>query len=254
MKYIFALCLMIISLGWSQPPPAYLTILSQPEQVRVRLDSVIIGTTPLHRLKITPGNHTIEALSPYDGLWNITNITRTFAVKSGSDTTIHIRFQRPVIINSIPYDARLIRNNLILGLTPLTLPFEENRGKEFLLEKDGYRSFRFVLEKPRNYLFELEPVQPEISAEERGSFTYSLLHTRLKSKFLFLTGTVVTHWLAFYFKNVADENYEKYARTADPQLMKKYWDETRKYDRLSDITLGISYAFLSGLIYTVLWR
>jgi len=254
MKYLYTVLLLLISLGWSQPPPAYLTILSQPEQVQVRLDLVIIGTTPIHRLKISPGAHSIEALSPYDGLWNIANITKSFAVKSGSDTTIHIRFQRPVAINSIPYAARLIRNDLILGLTPLMIPFDDNRGKEFLLEKEGYRSFRFVLEKPKNYLFELQPIQPEIAVEERPSFTYSLLHTRLKSKFIFLTGTVATHWLAFYFKNVADENYDKYARTADPRLMKKYWDETRKYDRLSDITLGISYALLSGLIYTVLWR
>jgi hypothetical protein len=76
----------------------------------------------------------------------------------------------------------------------------------------------------------------------------------MKSKFIFLSGTVVTHWLAFYFKNLADNNFEKYQNTANPALMEKYWDNTQKYDRWSDITLGVSYAFLGGLIYTVLWR
>ena len=254
MKYLLITILLLVALGWSHPATAYLTVLTQPEHVQIRLDSVTIGIAPLHRLEISPGVHTIEALSPYDGIWNIANIVRSFTLKNGSDTTIYIRFQQPVVINSIPYHARLVRDEAILGFTPLTIPFEDNRGKEFLLEKEGYRSFRFVLEKPKSYLFELQPLQPEITVGERSSFTYTLFHTRLKSKFIFLTGTVASHWLAFYFKNVADENYDKYAHTADPQLMKKYWDETRKYDRMSDIALGVSYAFLSGLIYTVLWR
>ena len=240
--------------GWSLENNARLTVYSTPEKVQVRLDSVIIGSTPLINFFISEGDHRLELLSPYDGLWNTSNIVQNFTIKSGHDTTLHVRFQKKVKINSIPYHARLMQNNILLGKTPLSISFVENRGKEFSLEKKGYKSFRFVLEKPQSQLFTLEPIGADILHGEQNSFTYSLFHTRLKSKFLLLTGTVITHWFAFYFKNVADDNFEKYERTGNQYLMSKYWDKTQRYDRYSDISLGVSYIFLSGLIYTVLWR
>jgi hypothetical protein len=214
------------------------------------LDSVLIGSTPFKNLELSPGSHHIEALSPYSGLWNATNITQNFVLKAGQDTTIKIRFQNKIKINSVPYHARLILQNNVLGFTPLDIPFEENKGQTFTLEKAGFHSFRFVLEEPKSHLFTLEPI--DLSEKESNSFGYSLLHKKLKNKFLFLSGTVASHWLAFYFKNIADNKYKKYKSTADPVLMDKYWHDTQKFDRYSDISLGVSYALLSGLIYTVL--
>jgi len=244
---------MIIS-GLSKADQSYLTVYSSPNDVEIRLDSVLVGSTPLDKIEIAPGKHRLEALSPYSGLWNMTNIVKEFEIKAGQDTAIHIRFEKQVQINSIPYGAQLMFQNRSIGATPVSVPFEPNKGKEFRLEKPGYRTQQFVLKKPEPYIITLEPLNMELVEETNHSFSHALFHTRLKSKFLFLTGTVVTHWLSFYFKNVADDNYNKYAQTGDPHLMNKYWDKTQKYDRLSDITLGVSYAFLSGLIYTVLWR
>ncbi len=250
---IFIILCAALSLGFSRDHAGRLTIHSVPENVEVRIDSVLFGTTPLEQIELAPGPHLIEGLSPEAGVWNSENVVRTIDIRAGSDTTIELRFQKHVKINSIPYHAKLTLNNKILGFTPLSIPFGENRGKEFRMEKNGYNSLAFVLKNSRPHLFELQPID---MAENKPDlpFGYSLVHTRLKTKFLFLTGTVVTHWLSFYFKNVADDSYEKYSQTVDPRQMNKYWDKTRKYDRYSDITLGVSYALLSGLIYTVLWR
>ncbi len=250
---VFLILLLFLFAG-AQEEPAHLSVYSVPSNVQIRLDSVIIGSTPLENLKLGPGPHRLEALSPFSGIWNMTNLMQTFTLYSNQDTTIHVRFQKEVSINSIPYNARLILKNRMLGRTPLTIPFDENQGKTFRLEKPGYRSQEFRLQKQQPYLFELEPLDLNITKEEDTSFGYALFHTRLKSKFIFLTSTVVTHWLAFYLKNVADDNYSKYRQTTNPKLIDQYWNNTKKYDRLSDISLGVSYAFLSGLIYTVLWR
>jgi hypothetical protein len=255
MRYFILIIFAGFMSAFAQEKPAKISIYSTPNHIEVRLDSLIIGSTPITNFEVRPGEHHLEGLTPLEGLWNLNNIGEDFSIKSGQDTVFHIKFLESVKINSVPYHAELIRDNRVLGLTPLYIPFDKNKGKELLLEKKGYRSFRFVLEKKKSQLYELEKIgNNELTEVERRSFTHALFHTRLKSKFLFLTGTVLTHWLAFYFKNLADDNFEKYESTANQQQMNKYWDNTQKFDRYSDISLGVSYALLTGLIYTVVRR
>ncbi len=254
MKNLFIIFTLIFCISaFAQSNSSLISIHSSPDSMNIRLDSVLIGRTPLERIEVKPGLHRLEAISPYPGLWNSTNQVIQFSVSAGSDTTISIKMMQPVKINSIPYHAELLQDYSSLGLTPITLMFEDYRGKEFRLEKDGFESKTFTLSEARPYLFKLEPMKLAQTDEESGSFLHSMFHTKMKSKFLLLTGTVVTNWLAFYLKNLADDNYEKYRTTGNPQLMNSYWDKTQKYDRLSDISIGVSYAFLGGLIFTVIW-
>ncbi|MFZ0391222.1 MAG: PEGA domain-containing protein [Calditrichia bacterium] len=246
------ICLTVLTA--SAEDMAVITLNTTPPGVRVRLDSVLVGTSPLRQYPVQPGNHRLEVLSPFTGLWNIQNIVKEFSIKSGHDTTIHIRFPHPVKINSVPYNASLMHNHSELGRTPLTIPFENNQGKEFRLEKKGYQSRQFTLNSHSPVLLTLQPLDPDIATDKSANFTHKLMHTKLRTKFLFLTGTVATHWLAFYIKNVADDKYNRYSATSNPALMNKYWDETRKFDRYSDITLGVSYVLLSGLLYTLFFN
>jgi len=252
--FIIFLILSFSMICMAQEKKATLTIESIPDKVQVRINSVLVGTTPIKNYEVDAGYITIESISNEAGVWNNNNIVQEIFTIPGQDTTLVIVFPKMIKVNSIPFHAKLLVNNQILGLTPMSVDFNQYRGKEFLLEKSGYKSFRFILEKQSSQLYTLEPLDLASRDEESSSFTYGLLHSRMKTKFLFLTGTVVTHWLAFYFKNLADDNFEKYSTTGNPALMQKYWDNTQKYDRFSDISLGISYAFLGGLIYTVLWR
>lgn len=255
MKFFTIYYLMLITAAVSAGEhAAQISIYAKPKNALIRLDSVIIGHTPLTRLMVKPGTHRVEALAPDDGLWNESNQVKIFTLKAGQDTILQFRFQRTVSINTIPYQAHLFWENQNLGSTPLFLPFEENRGKKFRLEKNGYYSLTFTLKNPQPYLFQLKPLELSQTEDEHPSFTRTLFHKRLKSKVLLLGGSVIAHWLAFYLKNVADDNYNRYVSASDPRLINKYWNNTQKYDRYSDISLGISYAFLGGLIYTVVLR
>jgi len=248
------LILSVFLICHAQEKKTILTIESIPDQVQIRINSVLVGNTPITNYEVNSGYITIEAISNQAGIWNNHNIVQEIFTTPGQDTTIIIQFPKMIKINSVPFHAKLLVNNQSIGLTPVSVDFNQYRGKEFLLEKTGYKSFRFILQNQTSQLYTLEPLDLATIDEENSSFTYGLFHSRMKTKFLFLTGTVVTHWLAFYFKNLADDNFEKYSTTGNPALMQKYWDNTQKYDRWSDITLGVSYAFLGGLIYTVLWR
>jgi hypothetical protein len=255
MKILILLTILLTLIkAYAQENNAIITIYSTPDQIQVRVNSVLVGTTPITNYEVEAGYISIEAISNETGIWNNHNIIQEFFITAGQDTTIHLRIPKMVKINSIPFHAKLIVNEQYLGLTPVSVEFNRYRGKEFLIEKENYKSFRFYLEDPSSHLYTLEPLDISALEEENTSFTYGLFHSKMKTKFLFLTGTVVTHWLAFYFKNLADSNFEKYTNTGNPALMEKYWSNTQKYDRWSDVTLGVSYAFLGGLIYTVLWR
>lgn len=251
---ILLIILATVLMGNAQKNNAKITIHSIPDQVQIRVNSVIVGITPIIDYEVESGYISIEAISNETGIWNNHNIVQEIFVTPGQDTTIQIKFPKMVKINSIPFHAKLMVNDQFMGLTPISVEFDRYRGKEFLIEKTNYNSFRFFLENPNSQLYTLEPLDISALEAENISFTYGLFHSNMKSKFLFLSGTVVTHWLAFYFKNLADSNFDKYTNTANPALMQKYWNNTQKYDRWSDITLGVSYAFLGGLIYTVLWR
>lgn len=253
-SFILILLGAVSLLAQAQSPAAYLTLHSDPPGVEIRLDSLFLGKTPLYRVAISPGAHLVEALSPYPGIWDYANIRRTVNLIPGQDTTLSFRFQHFSIINSVPYHARLRAANRVVGLTPIELPFESNRGRAFLLTKSGFESLSITLRKPGPQLYKLSPIAPQISELQESSFTYAVLHTNLRTKFLFLTGSLTAHWLAFYFKNIADDNYDRYLHTSDMALIRKYWDDTRKFDRFSDISLGVSYVLLTGLIYTVIWH
>lgn len=248
--FIFQLSYLVVC--WSQSESAHLSVFSTPQNITVRLNSIILGTTPLQDIYVEPGKYQIEAIVTKPGIWYNHNIVKEIQLRAGQDTTIYFQIPSLVKINSIPFHARLLQENHFIGLTPLFIDFNQFQGKELSLEKTGFKSVRFVLSSDRPQVYTLDPIVLAVSSEEHHSFLNSLFRSRLKTKFILLGGTVASHWLAFYFKNLADVNYNSYLKTGNPQQMQKYWDNTQKYDRWSDISIAVSYTFLGGLIYTVL--
>ncbi len=232
-----------------------LTVTSQPSNCWVRIDSVLVGRTPIESFELSPGEHLVQVYPPQTGLWNLQEHVSRVIIHSGQEVRVHARFSTPVLINSVPYGAELFQDTTRLGLTPLYVPFEEYRGKLFRLVKEGYRPYEFRLTERKPLLARLQKAEPEaVSSPSRGKLLGFISRRNLKSKFSLLALTVATHWASFYFKNVADSNFDKYKRTADPHLRQRYWDNTRKYDRFSAIALGASFVSLGGLIYMVIWK
>ncbi len=231
-----------------------LTVMSEPEQCWVRIDSVLVGKTPLENLELHVGDHTVTIYPPQKGLWNIEEKTYHISISKESPANLNAIFSNPVYINTMPFGATLFSDTTNYGNTPLYLPFEKNKGKSFRLVKNGYKPYEFRLTTPASILAELEQ-DANYSEEKAKPQLLGLIPRRhVKSKFTLLAVSVATHWASFYFKNRANNNFEKYEASSDPVQTEKFWNSTKKYDRLSDITLGISYASLAGLIYMVIWK
>ena len=75
-----------------------------------------------------------------------------------------------------------------------------------------------------------------------------------RTKLALLAVSVSTQWLGFYFQNEADKNFDRYEAAADPAKAAEYWDNTRRNDRFTTVSLSVSYAALAGLIYYVVWK
>lgn len=232
-----------------------ISITSSPLESWVRVDSILVGITPIKDIQVQIGLHTIDIAPPKGGVWNYEDKHLEVFIREDQDTTLNINFSKPVFINSNPYGAHLKSEQNYIGITPLYLPFENNKGYSFEIIKEGYEPYQFILETPDPILAKLRKSEGYIEQQKKKPQLFGLLPRKhVKSKFTLLALTVATHWASFYLKNVADEKYDKYLQTADPQLMDKYWNETRKYDHISEITLGVSYTALAGLIYLVIWK
>ena len=230
------------------------TILSNPPNCWIRIDSVLVGRTPLYQFSLSTGKHVVQIYPNQSGIWNVEEKIFHITLSANQDTTLTATFSRPVFINSVPFGATLLQDSSRIGVTPLYIPFEENKGKRFELRKSGYIPYFFTLDTVRSIFVTLRQQQDFVEEPQKPQLLGFIPKRRLKSKFTLLAVTVAAHWASFYFKNEADDNFEKYNRTADPRLMDKYWSRTKKYDRLSAISLGVSYASLAGLIYMVIWK
>ena len=253
MKALLILLILLAGCVYATNGDSHINVYSKHEGVGIRIDSIWIGKTPIHNYPISSGKHTVEAINAEPGIWQNANYMAEVNIPSRRDTTIWVKFEKWVKINSIPYHAQLFYENNLMGKTPINISFQENQGKLFRLEKQGFETTEFTLSSDEPYTIKMHPLNIN-PAESEQSFFYSMVHNRFKLKMLLITGSVVTHWMAFALKNVADDNINKYHKTTNPAEMEKYWNETRRYDRYSEISLGVSYAFLSGLIYTVMRR
>lgn len=228
-----------------------ISVYSQPTGSSVRLDSLLIGKTPLENYKVSPGYHQVVVSPPQSGIWNFEDKSYKIFVEKNEEKSLTVTFFKPVFINSIPYGAHLKSENDHIGVTPVYLPFEVNRGKHFQLVKEGYEPYEFTLKKPEPIIARLvkkegasEVKKPELFGLEKKKYT--------TAKFVLLATTITAHWASFYFKNKADDEFAKYLVTADPQQMEKHLSNTRRYDRFSEIALGTSFASLAGLVYMVI--
>ncbi len=231
-----------------------ISIISEPEGCWVRIDSVLVGKTPIASLELDVGEHLVEVFPPEKGVWNIEERIYHSNIEAYRETSINVVFSSPVFVNSVPYGATLLSDTTIFGVTPLYIAFEDNQGKLFRLEKMGYKPYEFLLKENQSILARLEKGDDYVEDIPNEQLLGFVSKRHLKSKFSLLALTVATHWASFYFKNKADDAHDDYLAASNPQQKQNAQDRTQRFDTLSTITLGTSFVSLAGLIYMVIWK
>lgn len=74
------------------------------------------------------------------------------------------------------------------------------------------------------------------------------VHTIKRRHIWLFGGIVATSWGSFWLRQKANDYYDKYAVSKTQKDIRKYWDKTRKYDTMANISLGISAILFAYLV------
>lgn len=250
---IFALVLVFASNIFPQQGKGFIKIISEKAGVEVFLDSIKIGTTPLSVISVNSGKHILFAPNPNRFLWGQVDFTRQIDIHPKDTMTVQLKFPTVLVFRSIPDGAEIYLKDKLIGNTPLYFFENVEPGTEFIIKKKYYYPETVTYNENSSAFFD---VRLNLNEDEYRNFQFSLL--RLKKKKNFYKNTTYSLWTvslisglgSIYFKQIANQNYHDYLHSASLNKMEKYYNNSLKFDNLSNIGIGIFQATLFLSFYT----
>jgi len=217
------------------------------EGVKVFVDTIYIGTTPIENFIVTNGIHLVRYIHPDNMNWLYPAVVETVVINSREHIDKMVDFSHRCIVRSEPYGACVQYRDSILGTTPLILSVTS----EIYLIKLSKRGFKDEITplsiSGGEISVKLEPV--EGSEVSQTSFLATKKQLEFSSSAYIATGAaVLSGATAAYFKIRADRFYEDYRRTNSGTTL----DKVRRLDTISGISLAATEISLFILSYYLL--
>lgn len=226
----------------TQTGNAFLQIQCEQTGVEIVIDRKSRGKTPLPILSITPGNHSITALNPRRFLWGQFDWHKEISLAPAETLQIKIEFPEVITIRSYPDEAEVFLNDEFIGETPLYFTKRLTPGTKFTLRKKNYfpETITFDGRYPAFYNIRLTRNEQEY---QRQLFMQNLerkKHARYRrASYGLWAASLFSGLTSIYFKQEANKNYKNYQNSASLIKMNQYFDNSLKYDNISNISLGI---------------
>ena len=223
----------------------FVTVRSLPSGAHVFVDSVFSGVTPLERLQLPAGDHELRVFYPSPFDWNAFVQQKSLRLEGGVEIESSFEFGSLLTFHSVPSGATVLFEGSELGRTPLFYRSNAAMRGSITISKENYQSVTFMI-PDRPSIVRLDPlgdlhlpltVEYPSAAPPRTWMTISSA-----------AGMVVSGVAAAYFKDRANRRFEQYSTTNDPSFL----SSTRRYDRLSLISLIVTQATFAILIYSLL--
>ncbi|MCI0514095.1 hypothetical protein L0128_12840 [candidate division KSB1 bacterium] len=220
--------------------PAIITIDALADSLDIFLDELFWGVTPLPPRSIPPGTHLLKARPHHRTLWRRDDWTVKFQINAAESLHFTIPKLGQYWVNSTPFDASVSYQDSILGATPIFISLPLAVAPVIRITKSGYQDYTLQLdEKIPVYQIQLQPV-----SESRAVMT-SPLPSKARPKLTFrkklaraaLCTSILSGLTTIYLREAADEQYQRYLNTGDPDQMEKFYNQSRHLDTLT----GISY-------------
>jgi len=231
------------------PDIGHLRVTSNLPGSLVLVDSAYVGVVGEDLFfAVTPGIHVVGVAPKEVGSWVLSPPETEVSVEPGDSLTVLLDFPTTYRIDTIPFGATVFREDadIALGQTPLVFTTESALRAALVLEKRGYATERIIpgTEVVNQHTVSLRSINDEARAANpvewdgpsRGGnwLTYSAL------------GLVAASGaLAVHFKFRADDRYDEYLVSADPETK----DEVDRLDRLSYVALGGMQVGIGVLVY-----
>ena len=232
-----------------QQRTATISTRSQLSCVKVFVDTIFFGVTPIESQPIAEGRHVLRFIHPDSTNWLYPAITETVVVHSSEHLERTVEFPRLYYITSNPYNATVQYHNTMVGTTPLILSAIPDKNLITIL-KDGFDEVITILPTDGNVLnVALKPLKN--FPEYRSSIFLRNDQENNSTPIYLSSGTAIASGVAAaYLKIRADKYYQDYRQTGDNGTLKR----VRKLDIASGISLAISEISIFTLCYLFLSR
>ena len=226
-----------------------LNVNSNVEKAEVFLDSASIGFTPVTGFKVKSGKYELKLLNPKRlGDWQNENLVEK--VTLNVDTTVTANFPYFYQFNSLPFDASVIRNDTILGSTPLRYMSEYLMKGMVTFRKENYRDLLFDMNSydpvsGANVTLKLNDNAVEDIDVIKNKGTQFKTRRNLPLILGLAASSITAGYFAYDYKTKANELYTEYTVTGDKQKL----DDSRQNDTYFAIALVLMQAAIGGLVY-----
>lgn len=220
----------------------YLILETKHNGLAVRIDGKFMGFTPLPGFDLTPGTHKVTVSNPYRANWLDQDWFADVKLSPGDTLRVKPVFKKSYSINSTPFGASVFFQNQRIGETPIFFTLEENETGFLTLSKDGFVDTTFVIGQSEQRFFKimLKPQKRPLDLSVLPSDFELDKRPRSKKYFYSTLGlSVVSGALALYFRSKGNSSFDRYLGTGDPELMNKYFNEAKKFDRFAAASFGV---------------
>ena len=170
----------------------------------------------------------------------------TFVVYGQQADTFKINYS---YINSIPQNAEVYLNDVLIGITPVHYIIDSNIAeKKISINLKGYADYVYTTDvNIINETFKLVPLKTGITSDivhKNGTVAFP---KKLKLVPIILSSavTLVSAVLAYYYKSLAIDKNDEFTATGNPALL----DKKKKYDMIGGISLAVFQVGFSALLY-----
>ncbi|MEP7146942.1 MAG: PEGA domain-containing protein [bacterium] len=226
-----------------------LSITSNLVNARIYLDTEFIGITPLINYTVKKGAYNLKIYNskPLKD-WETEN--KSLSVYVNSDTTFDINFRYFYYFNSTPDNTQILKNDTLLGSTPLRFFKDYKLTGSLLFRKINYKDYIYEI---KNYDFETgaDIVLQSKGIESVNDLVYKDRVTQFKTKRSLITigalglGSLAGGFFAVNYKNKANDEYDNYLNSGNPASL----DMSKSNDKYFVISLVLMQAAIGGLIY-----
>jgi hypothetical protein len=232
-----------VSLARGQSAPFIVN--SRIDGVKVYIDSVAIGSTPLSGASISPGNHVVRYCHPDTSRWPVSVVVETLNVTSSTPVERTVTFPAVYHFTSEPYGAAIRIGDSTVGTTPMYYAGFLG-GQVIVFSKPGYDDGSVLASA------EGGEVYCTLSGGDGAGRERSSLRVSDQSKSLVpiivASGTaVISGSMAAYFKIKADKSYDEYVATGNPGALTRV-DTFDKYSAVALVASQLSVIALSYLL------
>lgn len=219
----------------------------------IYINSELISDQSILHMPLKSGEYNISVSSSTSRKWNDRGYEKQIYIYPNQNIELNIKNTNLYYVNSYPFGSNVVFNNKVIATTPAYIDISDLDLTENLeIKKEGFYKKNFAINKSKNeYFLKLKPLANNNDLIVASSGLDNAQASWYKEGFVLVS--VLSSWAAFYFKREADKNYSRYLSEGNSSKMNKYFDNTKRFDTYSDISLSVSITSIGTFMYFLIF-